>query len=137
MYKYVLKRLLMMIPVLVGVLLIVFTINQMMPGDPAIMLAGGEQATPMEIERVREELGLNDPLPIQFFNYAKGLILEGDLGTSYATKRPVFEEVTERLPIEPICSIAFSWRWPSASPRGFSPPYASTAGLTTAPWASP
>jgi len=98
MYKYVLKRLLMMIPVLVGVLLIVFTINQMMPGDPAIMLAGGEQATPMEIERVREELGLNDPLPIQFFNYAKGLILEGDLGTSYATKRPVFEEVTERLP---------------------------------------
>jgi len=75
MYKYVLKRLLMMIPVLVGVLLIVFTINQMMPGDPAIMLAGGEQATPMEIERVREELGLNDPLPIQFFNYAKGLIL--------------------------------------------------------------
>ena len=82
MYKYVLKRLLMMIPVLVGVLLIVFTINQMMPGDPAIMLAGGEQATPMEIERVREELGLNDPLPIQFFNYAKGLILEGDMPPS-------------------------------------------------------
>lgn len=72
MYKYVLKRLLMMIPVLVGVLLIVFTINQMMPGDPAIMLAGGEQATPMEIERVREELGLNDPLPIQFFNLPRG-----------------------------------------------------------------
>ena len=98
MYKYVFKRILMMIPVLLGVLLIVFIINQMMPGDPATMLAGGEQATPLEIERVREELGLNDPVPVQFFNYVKGLVLEGNLGTSYATKRPVFNEVMERMP---------------------------------------
>ncbi len=98
MYKYVFKRMLMMIPVLLGVLLIVFIINQMMPGDPATMLAGGEQATPLEIERVREELGLNDPAPVQFFNYVKGLVLEGNLGTSYATKRPVFNEVMERMP---------------------------------------
>ena len=91
MYKYVFKRILMMIPVLLGVLLIVFIINQMMPGDPATMLAGGEQATPLEIERVREELGLNDPVPVQFFNYVKGLVLEGNLGISYATKRPVYQ----------------------------------------------
>ena len=88
----------MMIPVLLGVLVIVFFINQFMPGDPAIMLAGGEEATPEEIERVREDLGLNDPISVQFFNYVKGLILEGDLGTSYATKQPVFDEVMDRLP---------------------------------------
>ena len=105
MYKYILKRILMMLPVLIGVLLIVFTMNQLTPGDPARMLAGGEQATEIEVERVRHELGLDQPAPVQFVNYVKDLVLHGDLGTSYATGRPVFTEVVERLPTTLLLAI--------------------------------
>lgn len=105
MYKYVLKRILMMVPVLLGVLTIVFVMNQITPGDPARMLAGGEEAQEEDIERVREELGLNKPVYIQYINYVKGIITQGDLGVSYATKRPVAIEVSERLPTTALLAL--------------------------------
>lgn len=105
MYKYVLKRILMMVPVLLGVLTIVFVMNQITPGDPARMLAGGEEAQEEDIERVREELGLNKPVYIQYINYVKGIITQGDLGVSYATKRPVAVEVSERLPTTALLAL--------------------------------
>lgn len=95
--RYILKRILMMIPVLLGVLLLVFTMNEISPGDPAEMIAG-DAASVEVVEQIREDLGLNQPFPIRFFNYVKNLLLHGDLGTSYKTKRPVLDEVMERLP---------------------------------------
>lgn len=87
----------MMIPVLLGVLLLVFTMNEISPGDPAEIIAG-ENASEEVVEEIRERLGLDKPFPIRFLNYVKNLVLHGDLGTSYKTNRPVLEEVMDRLP---------------------------------------
>ena len=65
MIKYVLKRLVQLIPVLIGVVTVVFILNQLMPGDPARLLAG-ETATEEAVEAMREEMGLNKPLIVQY-----------------------------------------------------------------------
>lgn len=85
-----------MIPVLIGVTLIIFTMMYLTPGDAADMLLG-DSATIEQKEQLREELKLNDPYLVQYFNYMKG-VLHGDLGTSYSTKRPVTEELLDRFP---------------------------------------
>ncbi len=97
MIRYIIKRVLLMIPVLLGVILVVFTMNHISPGDPARMLAG-ETATEEAVEALREKMGLNEPYITQFFNYLKGIVTKFDLGTSYQTKRPVIEELMDRFP---------------------------------------
>src|SRR5665648_117018 len=97
MYKYILKRLLMMIPVLLGVMMVIFIIIEITPGDPArIML--GESATEQAVERMREEMGLNKPVVVRFFDYVRGVVLRLDFGTSYRTKQPVIGELINRFP---------------------------------------
>lgn len=87
----------MMIPVLLGVLFIIFVIIEITPGDPAqIML--GESARQEDVLKLREELGLNEPFIARFFGYVKGIVTELDLGISYNTKRPVTEEILKRFP---------------------------------------
>lgn len=66
MLRYIFKRILMMIPVLLGVLFLVFTMNEISPGDPAAMIAG-DAASVEVVEQIREDLGLNKPLPVRFF----------------------------------------------------------------------
>lgn len=96
MHRYIFRRLLMLIPVMLGVVFIVFTMMYFTPGDPAkIML--GEQAPEEAVQALREELGLNDPYLVQFFNYVKNA-LSGDIGRSYKTSRPVSEEILTRFP---------------------------------------
>ena len=85
MLKYVGKRLLMMIPVLLGVTFIIFSMLYITPGDPARLVLG-DSASPEAVEQYREEQGLNDPFLVQYGRYMKNLILHGDLGTSYSTK---------------------------------------------------
>lgn len=97
MAKYILKRVLMMIPVLLGVMLVVFIMVHISPGEPARILAG-DNASEEAVAALEEELGLNEPLHIQFFNYVKGIVTEFDLGTSYHTKRPVIDELMDRFP---------------------------------------
>lgn len=97
MIRYIAKRLLMLIPVLLGIVLVVFIMNRISPGNPARMLLG-DGATDEAVEALEEELGLNDPLYVQFFNYVKGVVTEFDLGTSYQTKRPVITELMDRFP---------------------------------------
>ena len=97
MGRYILKRLLWIIPVLIGVVTITFLLNQMMPGDPARQLVG-ENATAEVYEAKREELGLNKPLLAQYGDYLWGLVSRGDLGTSYTTKQPVLNEIMSRMP---------------------------------------
>lgn len=88
MYKYILKRLLMMIPVLLGVVLIVFTLMYFSPGDPAKLMLG-DSASEEDVQALREELGLNDPYIVQLGNYIKDLVTKLDFGNSYITGRPV------------------------------------------------
>ena len=96
MYKYIFRRILLLIPVILGVSFVVFTIMFFTPGDPAqIML--GERAPAEEVAQLREQMGLNKPYFVQFFNFIKNA-LRGDLGRSLTTKRPVYEELMSRFP---------------------------------------
>ncbi|SES96080.1 peptide/nickel transport system permease protein [Natronincola peptidivorans] len=97
MHKYILRRLLMLIPVMLGVSFIVFTMMYITPGDPArIML--GESAPTEEVEKFREELGLNDPFFFQYGRFVKNLVIHQDIGRSYTSKRPVTIEILSRFP---------------------------------------
>ncbi|MBR6585492.1 MAG: ABC transporter permease [Firmicutes bacterium] len=90
MLKYIIKRLLLLIPVILGVTAIVFFIMSLAPGDPALSILGPD-AEPEAVERLREELGLNDPVIVQYARYMWDFA-HGDLGTSYNSGRPVLEE---------------------------------------------
>jgi peptide/nickel transport system permease protein len=103
-YKYILRRILMMIPVLLGVVFIVFTLMYITPGDPASIMLG-ESATPEAVEHLRDELGLNKSFIVQFFNYVKGVALDGNLGISYVTKRSVSTEILERFPTTALLAL--------------------------------
>jgi len=94
MLRYLVKRIIEVIPTLILVVTFVFFFVRLIPGDPAQMVAG-PQATQEDIEVVREELGLNEPIPTQFVKYVTGLF-KGDLGTSLRTKRPVTTEISNR-----------------------------------------
>ena len=96
MIKYILKRLLMLIPVMIGVTFLVFFIISMTPGDVASMILG-DGATQESIEKLREDMGLNDPVIVQYFNYIKDLV-SGDMGSSYATGKSVSSEIGSRFP---------------------------------------
>ena len=87
----------MMIPVLLGVIIIVFSIMYITPGDPARMILG-ETAPASAVEELRESLGLNGSYFAQLFTYVKKLVFEFDLGYSYASKKPVIDEILERFP---------------------------------------
>jgi peptide/nickel transport system permease protein len=97
MGTYVIRRLIVAIPVLLLVSIIVFLLIHLMPGDPAMVMLG-EEATPEMIEDLREELGLDLPLHIQYLRWLRG-ILSGDFGRSILTKQPVAEALIHRLPI--------------------------------------
>ncbi len=98
MIKYTLRRLLMLIPVLIGVAFIVFTLLFITPGDPARM-ALGEDAPAEAVEQFRINYGLNDPFLVQFGRYCYNAVLHGDIGRSYVTKAPVTEELMSRFPM--------------------------------------
>jgi peptide/nickel transport system permease protein/oligopeptide transport system permease protein len=96
MIAFVLRRLLLAIPTLFGVLVVVFLLLYIAPGDPVMEMVG-ERADAETIARLRAELRLDDPVPVQFAHYAGGVI-RGDLGTSYITGRPIARDILERFP---------------------------------------
>lgn len=104
MYKYILKRLLYLIPVIIGVTFIVFTIMYLTPGNPAQILLG-ENAPQESVDKLMEEMGLNDPFIMQYFRFLKNAA-KGDFGISYSTKNPVFDEVFSRFPATLKLTIA-------------------------------
>ena len=96
MVKYTLRRLLLLIPVVLGVALLIFIIMSFTPGDPAVIILG-ENATAEQVAALHVKLGLDHPLLVRFFNYIKGIILHFDFGTSYINGRPVREEILQRF----------------------------------------
>lgn len=98
MIRYVIKRLLLMIPVLFGIAFIIFSIMEMTPGDPAMQILG-PTATAEAIEQQRELMGLNRPFGERFFTYIWDIITKLDFGESWRTTKPVFEDIFNRFPV--------------------------------------
>lgn len=96
MTNYIVRRLLLAIPTLIGISFLVFGSLRLVPGDPAVALAG-ELATPEMVANIREQLGLDQPIFMQYGNYI-GRIIQGDFGNSIRSGLPVIEEIQIRLP---------------------------------------
>lgn len=94
--SYILKRLMYLIPVLIGVTLLVFVISHAIPGDPARMMAG-QKASREAVENLRRSMGLDRPLPEQYLRYLAGLV-RGDLGFSIRNQRPVLHDLRDFFP---------------------------------------
>ncbi len=97
MYPYIVQRLLAAVPVLLGVSLLVFAMLHLVPGDPVRLMLSEFQTTPEQIERLRSQLHLDEPLPMQFGRFLWNAS-HGDLGTSIRTRRPVAVEIADNLP---------------------------------------
>ncbi len=96
MTKFILRRLLLLIPILLGLTLLIFVFTRLLPGDPAQTILG-ERATPANLALVRASLGLDLPLFDQYLRYMGGL-LQGDLGRSFITNRDVVDDFLQRFP---------------------------------------
>ena len=97
MVRYILRRALFLIPVMLGVSFIVFSLIHFTPGDPAMIILG-ESAPPEAIEALRAEMGLNDPFLIQYGRYVFNVVTRLDFGRSYISKRLVFDEIIGQFP---------------------------------------
>jgi peptide/nickel transport system permease protein len=93
---YLVRRLLLVVPTLVGVTVISFALTNLLPGNPALVKAGA-LATPEVVQEIERQMGLDRPLPVQYWRYVSGL-LRGDLGESASTGRPVLEDFRQRVP---------------------------------------
>jgi len=96
MQRYIFRRLVFMVFVMIGISLVLFTVNYLLPGDPA-QVAAGWQAGPEQVEAVRKRMGLDKPAHIQYLTYMRNL-LRGDLGTSILSRRPVLSDIKSYLP---------------------------------------
>lgn len=95
MFQFIVRRLLQTIPVVFGVTVLVFSLMHLIPGDPAQIIAG-ESAPPAQVELMRERLGLNDPVHVQYVRYVTNL-LQGDMGQSIRSSRDVLDEIKPRF----------------------------------------
>ncbi len=105
MGKYTLKRILLMIPVLLGVVILVFTLMQLSPGDPAEVILGST-ATAEQINNLRDEMGLNDPYIVQLGRYMSDVFLHFDFGTSYISNVSISAELISRFPKTLIFAVS-------------------------------
>ena len=108
--KQVLKRLIGAIPVLIGVVLLIFLMLRVIPGNPVLTLLG-EHYNDATIERLTQSMGLDKPVLVQFFNYVVGMF-QGDLGTSYKYSREVSEMIREAFPYTlklTLMGVVFAW----------------------------
>lgn len=104
MLKFIARRLLLLVPILFGLSIIVFAFVRSLPGGPAQALLG-ERARPEQVRGIEEELGLNEPVYVQYSKYM-GRVLSGDLGNSVITRRPVTEELGEKFPATVELAVA-------------------------------
>lgn len=104
MLKYILKRLLLIIPVVIGITLFIYLLLDLAPGDPTTLILGTD-ATTEQIAELRSELGLDNNVFVRYFNYMSSAV-KGDLGSSWYNSRPVIDEFMERLPN--TLALAFS-----------------------------
>ncbi len=104
MWRYILRRLLMLLPVLFGISVFVFLLMHFTPGDPAVLMLG-EGAPAEQLEALREAMGLNDPVYVQYFRWLKNAV-RGDFGRSLRSKKAVITEILDRLPATTELAVA-------------------------------
>jgi ABC-type dipeptide/oligopeptide/nickel transport system permease component len=104
MTNYILRRLVQVIPITLGIVTLVFSLVHMIPGDPAVQLAG-ENALPEDVARVRTQLGLDRPVIVQYFGYL-GDLTRLDLGTSFRSGEPVSRQIATRYPATMVLALA-------------------------------
>jgi peptide/nickel transport system permease protein len=104
MFKFVVRRLLLLVPILIGLSILVFVWIRALPGGPAEALLG-ERADQEAIEQIRDQYGLDEPVHVQYWDYVK-TTAQGDLGTSVTTRRPVADELQQRFPATIELTIA-------------------------------
>jgi peptide/nickel transport system permease protein len=96
MLRFVIRRLLLLFPILIGLSILVFLWVRALPASPAVSLLG-ERATPESVARIERQYGLDKPIYVQYWRYVK-TVGEGDLGTTIRSRRPVTDELKERFP---------------------------------------
>ena len=129
MLRYILKRLIEIIPVMLGIAFIIYAIMSFTPGDPARLILGAN-ATNEAVENLREEMGLNDPFLVQFFHYIWRIVSKGDFGNSYKSGQPVFQEIFKRFPVS--LNLAICGMIGSCMPSSRIPPQ--TTSFRSLPW---
>ena len=97
MLTFLAKRLLQLIPTLFFVSVIIFSLQQLLPGDPALVMAG-EERDPAVLEQIRRQYRLDEPLPVQYVYWVKG-VLAGNLGESMRLKEPVLTLIAQKFPV--------------------------------------
>src|SRR5262249_7575822 len=97
MFAYLVRRVAIIVPTLVFVSILIFALQQLLPGDPAVVLAG-EERDPTVVAHLREKLHLDEPFPVRYFYWVRG-VLHGDLGESLRMQKPVLELILEKLPV--------------------------------------
>jgi peptide/nickel transport system permease protein len=97
MLRFVVRRLLLLIPILIGLSILIFLYLRALPGSPAVALLG-ERATPETIEAIENQYGLDEPIYVQYWRYTKNVLLSFNLGTSTNSRQPVTEELRRRFP---------------------------------------
>ncbi len=105
MSAYIVRRVFSAVGVLLMDIVLVFMLLQLTPGDPAVMIVGGEMIGSGDVESVRRSLGLDKPLHIQLFNYVSRAV-RGDLGRSFFTKEPITDMIKQRLPVSFSLAVA-------------------------------
>src|SRR6056297_3438602 len=117
MVNYILRRIIQAIPVIIGITLLTFAIMQLAPGSPLETMID-PKISPEEIQRAEENLGLNEPVVVQYFNWIKE-ITKGNLGYSVKTQKPVSEMIIERLPATLLLTLtAFTISFSLGVPLG-------------------
>ena len=119
MHVYILRRLILMIPVLLGLTVIVFLIMSLIPGDPALAILGS-YATPENVAKLRADLGLDKSMVEQYWIWLTNMV-QGDFGRSYSLNRPVLDEILEPFemngdmnstkPLKTVGNDDDFWRW--------------------------
>jgi peptide/nickel transport system permease protein len=94
--RLIIRRLIFLVFVLFGLSVVTFSLSHIVPGDPARLMAG-PRASKAAVDKIRDKYGLNDPLPVQYVNYVKG-VTRGDFGDSFTTRRPVSQDLKRYLP---------------------------------------
>src|SRR6201990_2758251 len=97
MLNFLARRIVQLIPTLFFVSVLIFSLQQLLPGDPALVMAG-EERDPDVIAQIRQQYRLDEPVPVQYVYWMKG-VLSGNLGESMRIKKPVLDLVLEKLPV--------------------------------------
>ena len=103
MLNFLARRLLQVIPTLFFVSILIFSLQHLLPGDPALVMAG-EERDPAVIEQIRQQYRLDQPVPVQYVYWVKG-VLSGDFGESLRIKVPVRDLIAQKLPLRPLFII--------------------------------